>query len=490
VLGTKSLRLREGLSHCVQKSDKPFMKVTIEVTLKGIFDRVIDLELKEGETKSFGRQGGAFELKESKSVSRSHGSFSIKDHKLHFQDHSSQGSFRNGERIESLDLSEGEIVEIGEYFLEIKKIENQTASKATRPLVTSAKKKPVATEVPVQSEGAIRHAYSVKVRDAGFFRAMSLFTQTLSFSLARFAAESAITIVSIVWFFMTLGVAALSAKIHPNLSIVVFIVMGGFFAGAWRGFIRYFFQLLKAAHVVVLTDLIVHGEVKNGNDSMLVYGKKVVRDRFGEVNSLLVMGQIVKGVVNSFNRTINSMLSFIPGSQDYLESLYKILNWATTYIDEAIFSYGLARAEKNPWKNSREGLIYYCQNAKAFLVKAVFMTIWEWFLTGVASVLCFVPLFALLSLLPQNHFDSIKLVAVCAAFLVANSIKSCFIKPVMMIMLLSKFHTAIEGQPIDEEWDARLTQLSNNFVDIKNRANDWLVANTDRPAGQVSRPAA
>jgi hypothetical protein len=57
----------------------------------------------------------------------------------------------------------------------------------------------------------------------------------------------------------------------------------------------------------------------------------------------------------------------IPGLDSIANLLTKILRAATRYMDKVIFSYNLACEAENPWDSARDGVIYYCQNAKPIL---------------------------------------------------------------------------------------------------------------------------
>ena len=41
-------------------------------------------------------------------------------------------------------------------------------------------------------------------------------------------------------------------------------------------------------------------------------------------------------------------------------------------------------------------------------------------------------------------------------------------------MVMTTFHVSVENQPINLEWDARLTSLSGKFKDLKDKAAAWV----------------
>jgi hypothetical protein len=42
-------------------------------------------------------------------------------------------------------------------------------------------------------------------------------------------------------------------------------------------------------------------------------------------------------------------------------------------------------------------------------------------------------------------------------------VRAAFIKPLFLIMMMVRFHALIENQPIDQEWDTRLSEISDKF---------------------------
>lgn len=84
------------------------------------------------------------------------------------------------------------------------------------------------------------------------------------------------------------------------------VLFGGFVAGGiWRFAVRYVLYLIKAAHIAVLTELITTGSIANGNESMFHYGKRIVTERFGEVNVMFGLDMLIDGIVGAFNRTLD-----------------------------------------------------------------------------------------------------------------------------------------------------------------------------------------
>ena len=65
---------------------------------------------------------------------------------------------------------------------------------------------------------------------------------------------------------------------------------------------------------------------------------------------------------------------------------------------------------------------------------------------------------------------AIGVLPVIIAVLLALAARSAFVKPLFLIMILVRFHTAIEGQAIRQDWVARLDVLSGKFRNLEQQA--------------------
>jgi hypothetical protein len=333
----------------------------------------------------------------------------------------------------------------------------------------------------------VRHAYPLAVQDAGLGTAFGLLLRTLPYALVRFAILVGCTLLAIGWWFVAVGGAAfLGKRVADWLGIAWLVLCIAAVGSAWKLFVRYSLYVIKCGHIAVLTELITRGQIGDGNRGMFSYGRQVVTERFGEVNVLFAVDALTKGVVNAFNRTLDWVAGLIPlpGLDSAVHLVQAVIRAATSYIDETLFSYGLARGDANPWRSAQDGLIYYCQCSKEVLKTAVWVVVLDKVLTGVAWVVFLLPGFALASLTSSS---SASLLALGAGFLFALSFRSAFLKPLFLIMVMVKFHVAVRGMAIDATWDARLTTLSDKFREIGAKAKEWMGR---RPAPQAGAASA
>jgi hypothetical protein len=321
-------------------------------------------------------------------------------------------------------------------------------------------------------DAPVRHSYPLAIDHAGFGTAFSLVMQTLPYAVVRFAILLAFSFGTIAWFVATFGIGAwLGAKI--GLLGLAWMIAGlGLYGYLWWAIVRYGLYLIQAGHIAVLTELVTTGRVDNGTTGMFEYGRRVVTSRFGEVSLLFGLDLLIRGVVRVFNRTLDwvSRLIPLPGLSTVASVVNAIVRAATTYIDETIFSYNLARGDENPWRSSKDALIYYCQNSMEILKTALWVVVLDKALTVVVWVVMLLPASLLLIVLPSSLKPGGMIVGFGIAALFASNARQAFLKPIFLTMVMTKFHIVVRSQAINTEWDERLSGLSDKFRDLKAKA--------------------
>jgi hypothetical protein len=316
---------------------------------------------------------------------------------------------------------------------------------------------------------SVRHSYPLAIREASFSTAFGLLMKTLPYALARFGILLAVSIVTLIWYVVAFGGwAILGRNIHPGVGFGWFLTCCGVYGWVWWLVVRYFLYLLKCGHIAVLTELITKGQINDGGQGMFAYGKDVVKSRFGEVNVLFAVDSLVSGVLHSFNRTLDFITNLlpIPGLSQLAGFVKAVIYAATTYLDETIFSYGLARQETNPWASAKDGLIYYAQNSKEILKTGVWIVVLDKVLTGIVWLVMLAPAFVIAAILPKSMVAVGFWFVFGFAALLAGNVRAAFLKPLFLVMVMTKFHVQIQNQPINQEWDERLSQASNKFREL------------------------
>ena len=315
----------------------------------------------------------------------------------------------------------------------------------------------------------VRHAYPLAVRDPSLATAFGLLSRSLPYALARFGVLLAASVCVILWLVVTFGGAAfLGTHIASAFGWVWAIGCLLAFSFVWGTILRYALHLIECGHVAVLTELITTGGIGNGQESMFAYGRRVVLAKLPQETLLFGLNALVRGVVESFHRTLDWIAELlpIPGLEGISRLVNAVLKGATRYLDKVIFSYNLARGDEDPWRSSREGLVYYAQNARGVLKTAIWSMALDYALTAGMFVVLLIPAGLITLMLPHAMREWGGLATVLVALLLAGPIRAAFIKPLFLIMMMVRFHSAIEGQAISPEWDAHLASLSQQFRDL------------------------
>jgi len=332
-----------------------------------------------------------------------------------------------------------------------------------------------ASGVHSHPEQQVRHSYPLAIEDASLSTALGLLMQTMPYALVRFGVLLGVSVATIIWYVVTFGGwGFLGSKVHPIAGYAWLFVGVGAFGYFWRTMVRYFLYMLKAGHIAVLTELITRGEVGSGSEGMFVYGKKVVTERFGQMNAMFALDMLVHGIVRAFNRSLNWIASLIPipGLQSVVGVVNAVVYSATTFIDETILSYSLARGDENVFRSSRDGLIYYAQNSKEVLKTGVWIVVLDKVATFFTWIAMLVPAIVLTWLLPESIKGVGGVFTLVMAGLFAWNLRAAFLEPLFLIMIMVKFHVSVKQQPINMEWDGRLTQVSDKFAELKNKILD------------------
>lgn len=319
----------------------------------------------------------------------------------------------------------------------------------------------------------VRHSYPLAITSAGLSESLSLLLKTMPFVLVRLGILCALTVVGILFWVLLVGGTVWLSKLATALGVIWAVGLSLVAGSLWRFVVRYLLYLLKAAHIAVLTELITTGSIANGNQGMFEYGKRVVTERFGQVNAMFALDLLIAGIVGAFNRTLNWVASLlpIPGLDSVAGVVNQLVRASTTYIDETIFSYNLARGDENAFRSSKDGLIYYAQNAKEVLKTGLWVVVLDRVATVAIWVVMLLPGFAVSAVLPGNAGGWLMMVA---AVLFAGSVRSAFLQPLFLIMVMVKFHSVARNQPINLEWDQRLGLASNKFQELKQKAETWV----------------
>jgi hypothetical protein len=308
--------------------------------------------------------------------------------------------------------------------------------------------------------------------DFSISKSIGLMVRTAPFLLFRMAVYFGITVALIVMTGTGAGVGYGIGAFGDEEFQATSTVWGGIFgfggtAGTVFFFRDYILYLVKAGHIAVMVELI-DGKPIPGGKGQIAYAGEVVTARFGQSSALFALDRLIKGVVNVVTGLIEGLLSIlpIPGLDRAMGVLRAYLRLAVGLVDEVILAHAIRTRSENAWESAQDGLVLYAQNAKPMLVNAAWLTLITWVLAFVVFLLMLAPAAAVVWLIPGEGSGGTFVFALVFAW----AAKAALIEPFAIACLLQVFFKVTEGQEPNPEWRGRLTQASDKFRALGERA--------------------
>ena len=179
--------------------------------------------------------------------------------------------------------------------------------------------------------------------------------------------------------------------------------------------------------------------------NQISHGTSVVKQHFATASVLFGLHQLVRGVLNVFNRVTISIASWlpIPGLDVLVKIIDRIINTSLANLDMVILAQILRRQTDNPWAIARDSTVLYAQNYKGVLKNAVFLTFTVWTLTLLLWIAVGAPIAAAV------HFFHMQtgIWTLVLALIAALSIKAALIDPFATVALPSALNAAAVTRP-------------------------------------------
>lgn len=306
--------------------------------------------------------------------------------------------------------------------------------------------------------------------DFSIGRTLGLLAQTFPFILLRMAVYFGITFAYIM---ATGAGGAIGYGVgHVSDDPAVFGLWGaiigiGVVSVAVYWIREYLLYILKAGHIAVMVEL-MQGKPLPQGQGQIAHARAVVSARFGEANVLFVLDQLIKGVIRAITGLVGgvAMILPIPGLQGLLSIFNTIVRISLTYVDEIILGYNIRIGSTNPWETSRQALVLYAQNGKRMVKNAIWLTIMLYVLAFVIFLVMLAPMGALFYIMP----GTIAGWSFVAAIVFAWAFKAAVLEPFAIAALMAVYFETIEGQVPNPQWDAKLSEVSGKFRELKERA--------------------
>jgi len=295
-----------------------------------------------------------------------------------------------------------------------------------------------------------------------FDKALGILWKTYLFVLLRLAVVILAIVVSILWF---VGVYYLFADWpFPGPPWLAWVFGGILWANGAKLLRNYVLYLVRAAHIAVVTRLVLHDEMPAGT-TQFEFGTSIVFKNFLKVSILFAVDRLVKIVLRAFNKSVFKFAGFIPGSKGLQKFFQKVLDYSVGFIDEAILSYSLTRPETNPWSTAKDGLVLYVQNWKTILGSGFILALINYAVVGLLTLPgVIISYFGIGAL---GHFA----IAISAG--IGLLVKFTLMDPFALVSVIVNFHYAIAGQTADPVWGKKLEEVSDKFKDFTDKAAAW-----------------
>lgn len=288
----------------------------------------------------------------------------------------------------------------------------------------------------------------------------TIFTGTIKFSLIKLALGAGTLLISGILLAILLGIGAF---IGDDVVVVMFIAWLGI-TGLISFFLnRYVGYLVKAGHILIITEAVTTGHIP---DDQLNYAVERVKKRFTtasiyfEIDTLI--GGAVKQLQNMVERT-GDLLGTIPGMNAPASPVKLFIEISLGYVDECCLGYTFYNEEQNAFKSAADGVVIYYQNRKKLLKNAALTTLTVIITFVIAAVVLFFLFLALFKLIVPNM--AVILALIFAGFL-SYVIKYAFIDSWVLVKTMVTYMALAPTTEITYDLYGKLCGFSRKFKDL------------------------
>ena len=232
----------------------------------------------------------------------------------------------------------------------------------------------------------------------------------------------------------------------------------------------YLLYMVKAGQIAVMVEYL-DGKPLPYGQGQIAYARRVVTERFGQASALFALDRLVRGVIAVITGLVEGVMTIlpIPGINQIMGAVRAYLRISVGLVDEVILAHAIRTRSENAWEAAHDGLVLYAQNGRAMLVNAAWLTLISWVLAVVVFLVMLAPAAGLVWLLPGEASGGTFVFALIFAW----AVKAAVIEPFALACMLQVFFNVTEGQEPQPEWRGRLTQISDKFRQLGERAVGW-----------------
>ena len=305
------------------------------------------------------------------------------------------------------------------------------------------------------------------------FRALGLLIRTWPFVLVRVAVHLALAALVLVG--AAAGALAGRALTGPagaggNGTLwggAAGLVLAVALIALLRGRLLYRVAVPQLAVMVETLD----GRAPSLGTDQLAAARTLVADRFGDQSGLMALHRLVRGVIRTATGLVDGLLvDILPVAA--LDRLVRAtgagLGLSRGLIEAVVLGHAMRVRFENAWEAAHDGLVFYTQNARPMLTNALWLSLTGWVLAGLVALSVLSSVTELLAVLP-----ALPWIGPLAAALIGWAVKAALYDPFALACMMQLHLRLTEDQEPQPEWRGRLTQVSDKFRQLGERALGW-----------------
>ena len=307
------------------------------------------------------------------------------------------------------------------------------------------------------------------------FRALGLVIRTWPFVLLRAVIGLMIAVAVVV-------TAGLGARIGQSMGHLG-DTSAGVPSGLWGAAVGVALALLavqllrgqllhrvKVAHLAVMVEAIERRPLPLG-PGQVARARVIVGERFGDAAALNALDRLVRGVTRTATGLVgNLLIDLLPiAALDRLTRMTGAhLRLTLGLIEGVVLAHALRTRSENAWEAAHDGLVLYTQNARPMMVNALWLALAGWALAVVVAIAALPTATAVAAQAPGLTGAGLLLAA-----LVGWAVKAALYDPFALACMIQVHLRLTEDQEPLPEWRGRLTQVSDKFRELGERALGW-----------------
>lgn len=297
-----------------------------------------------------------------------------------------------------------------------------------------------------------------------------IFKKTMPFVWGRFGMQLALNLGIIIYFAVVIFLLMSLADGEGIIAVVIGFIALVVGLKIYSFGCEYIGYMIKAAHVAVIGELSLNGQIPEGV-KMTDYGKQKVKERFLTANAFFAIDKLMSSAVQQIQNMISKVGSIFE-KIEIVQTIISIINIfvgiVLGYVDEAVLARVFQKKEDGAWKASCDGVVLYFQNWKEILKNALGITlgIVAFYAVGMGI------LYGLIALISGGAGDLWAIFFIIVAFFVIDVIKVAFVDSYVTISVVNKYlPLTINQQPALDIYE-KAQGWSKKFKEMCNKAKE------------------